>query len=346
MTKKRAFSAALPISIILILTAAVIWHCSAKNPDEVRLHPDISRMMGYLNVDKCRITELSGLNEIGKIDVSDSSVSQKEIDDYVADQLDMNRSFRADPSAKQIKENDCVNFSLVKYEGDEEIFSGDDEYLCIDENDQSVVTRSLTGHIKGDTYEVHENVEGHDYRYEITIKRIGKMVAPELNDEVVREYFNADSVSDYLASLRDSLNNENRSAAILGAQDDILEELIDKCKFDMDKQQVTDYSVSVVNSYVDEAYLYNKDLKTYYTEDLHMSEKQFFDSCYKQGEDYIKKMLVVGALAEQDKCSIDEKEVLEAFDLSKRPDDEAYTYMEYQLLTSAVTAPYIIKDDE
>ena len=172
------------------------------------------------------------------------------------------------------------------------------------------------------------------------------MVAPELNDEVVREYFNADSVSDYLASLRDSLNNENRSAAILGAQDDILEELIDKCKFDMDKQQVTDYSVSVVNSYVDEAYLYNKDLKTYYTEDLHMSEKQFFDSCYKQGEDYIKKMLVVGALAEQDKCSIDEKEVLEAFDLSKRPDDEAYTYMEYQLRTSAVTAPYIIKDDE
>ena len=298
------------------------------------------------NINNVIIKKLNGLNDIKKIDISDSVISQKEIDDYVSDQLDMKSSFQAYSSSKQIKEGDYVNCSIVKYESDKELFSSDDECLYIDINNQSIVVKSLIGHSKGETFEVFEKVSGHEYRYDITVKNVGTMVTPELNNEFVKQNFNEDSVSDYLESLKKSLDTENKGAAVLGARNDILEKLIDKCKFEMDEKQVTDYSVSIVNSYINEAYLYNKDLKTYYTENLHMSEKQFFDSCYQQGENYIKKMLVVGALAEHEKCSVDEKELLEGFKLKKRPSDEAYTYMEYQFLTNAVADPYIIKDDE
>lgn len=245
-----------------------------------------------------------------------------------------------------IKAGDGVYFSIIKYEGNNIIFSSDEDYLCIDPNDPSVVTKSMIGHLKGDTFETSETIGLHNYRYELTIKNIGEMVTPEFNDDFVRLHYQEDSVSDYLKSLKSSLDNENRSISILRAQNEVLEEFIDNCEFTIDKQQVADYSVSIVNSYVNEAYLFNKDLKTYYTENLHMSEKQFYDSCYKQGEDYIKKMLVVGALAEYGKCSIEETEVLEALQDETCPSNEAYTYMEYQLLTNAVTAPYIIKDNE
>lgn len=341
--KRRTLLASVLISIFLIFIAVTIWRYSVKSPDEVKLHPEICRMMGYLNIDKCRITELSDADKIKKIDISSEALSQEEIDKYVADQLDLDQSFKADPSIKQVKVNDCVNFSMQKFEGDKKIFSSDDEYLCIDEKDESVVAKALIGSMKGDTLEASENFEGCDYRYVMTVKNIGKMVTPELSDDYVKQHLNADSVSDYLKNLEESLNNDNESASILRAQNDVLEDYIGKCKFDLDKEQVTEYSKSIVNSYVNEAYLYNKDLKTYYTEDLHMSEKQFFDNCYKEGEDYIKKILVVGAVAEKEKYSVDEAELLSAFKLEKHPSDEAYTYMEYQFLTSDVTAPYIIK---
>ena len=112
-------------------------------------------------------------------------------------------------------------------------------------------------------------------------------------------------------------------------------------------QQVTDYSMTIVNSYVNEAYIFNKDLKTYYTENLHMSEKQFFDYCYKKGEEYIKKMLVVGTVAEYKNYSIDNTELLGSSNLKNLPnDDEAFTYIEYNYLTKAVTAPYIKNDEK
>ena len=323
-----------------------IFNHFTKKPDEVKLHPEINRMMQYLKLDKCEITELSDINEIKTVELSYEPVSQNEIDSYISKQIGIKSSFQSDPLRKQVKENDCVNFSIIKYDGEQKLYSSNDEYLNINK-DSSFISQSLINHSKGETFETFESSNNHTYRYIITIKDIGKINIPELNDNFVKQYFQEDSVSDYIEGLKKSLENEHKNIAIIQAQDKVLKDIIDKCKFNLDKKQVTDYSMTIVNSYVNEAYIFNKDLKTYYTENLHMSEKQFFDYCYKKGEEYIKKMLVVGAVAEYKNYSIDNTELLGSSNLKNLPnDDEAFTYIEYNYLTKAVTAPYIKNDEK
>lgn len=341
MPQKRHIVASF-ILIIISIGVLVVQHFF-KDSNEVKIHPEINKMLGYLQLDNCKITELNGINEVKKISIATEEVSKSEIESYISNQLEMKSTFQADPSLKQVSDNDCVKFSIIKYEGNEEIFSSNEEYLCINKNDSSVISQSLIGRLKGEVIETIENIDGHNYRYIITLKEIGKIILPEFDDDFVNQYFNETSVSEYIEELEQSLKNEHKNVAILKAQNDVLQEFIDKCKFDLDKQQVTNYSLTIVNSYVDEAYLFNKDLETYYTENLNMSEKEFFDHCYQKGEEYIKRMLVVGAIAESANYSINETEMLASSSLkNKHLNDEAYTYMEYHYLTQVVTKPYII----
>ena len=263
---------------------------ATKSPDEILIHPEINKMMNYLNLDNCIITELNGINEIQQIHISnkDINVSQHTLDEHINDILNLKKSFQPDSSKKQIKENDTVLFSIVKYDGDDIIYSNDEEYIKIDENNTSMVAQALLGKTKGEVIETFENDQGKQYRYSLVIKDIGNMITPVFNDDFAKKYLNENSVTDYLKSVENSLSNDNKNMAILEAQDTILQKIIDKSKFSLDENQVTDYSITVVNSYVNEAYLYNKNLKDYYTEYLNMTEKEFFDNCYKIGENEIK----------------------------------------------------------
>jgi len=345
--KKNKIIKILPllISIPLIFISITIFKHSIKTPDEVKLHPEINKMLAYLKLDKCQITELRGINEIKTVELSYEPVSQNEIDKYISNQLEMRSSFQANHSLKKVTENDCVNFSIITYDGETESYSSNDEYLCANK-DSSFIAQSLIDHFKGETFETVENNNGHIYRYIITIKDIGTITIPEFTDDFVKQHFQENSVSDYIKGLECSLENEHKNISIMKARDEVLQDIIDKCTFDLDNKQVTDYSMTILNSYVDEAYLYDKDLKTYYTENLHMSETEFFDNCYKKGEEYIKKMLVVGAIAEYKNYSIDNTKLLESSNLKKLPnDDESYTYMAYNYLTKLVTSPYITNYD-
>lgn len=333
-------------SILIILLSIIVSKKCLKFSREVAIHPEIKRMMEYLNLDNCIITELNGVNEIQQIHITNEEVDQREINNYINDTLKMKTSFQADPMKKQIKGNECVQCAIIKYEGDKKIYSNDNEYIIMDSEQSSVISKALLGKNIGETLEMFEDIDGKRYHYYINIKSIGEMETPILTDAFVRQYYDADSTSEYLEKLEKSLTTEHTNSSFLQAQNNILQDLVDKSKFDLDKKQVTDYSMKVVNSYVNEAYLYNKDLKTYYTENLNMSESEFFDNCYKQGENYVKRMLVVGALSKSKNCFINENEVLKSFNLQECSDDEAYTYMEYQYLTEAITSPYITIDNE
>ena len=345
MKKKKNIIILLLISITLVFIAITIIKYSIKAPDEVKLHPEINRMLEYLKIDKCKITELRDINEIKTVELSFEPVSQNEIDKCISKQLEMRSSFQTNHSLKKVTENDCVNFSIIKYDGETKTYSSDDEYLCLN-NDSSFIAQSLIDHLKGETFEVFENNNEHIYRYSITIKDIGTITTPELTDSFVKQHVQEESVSDYITKIKNSLENEHKVISIMKAQDKVLQNIIDKCTFELDQKQVTDYSMTILNSYVEEAYLYDKDLKTYYTENLHMSEKEFFDNCYKKGEEYIKKILVVGAIAEYKNYSIDNTKLLESSNLKELPnDDESYTYLEYNYLTKMVTVPYITNYD-
>ena len=80
--------------------------------------------------------------------------------------------------------------------------------------------------------------------------------------------------------------------------------LITRADFKLDKEQVSEFSILVVNEYEELAYSCGMDISTYATKVLNMDyNTTFFEHCYDKGSKYVKMYLIIGYLAQNQKIS-------------------------------------------
>lgn len=126
------------------------------------------------------------------------------------------------------------------------------------------------------------------------------------------------SVQEYYESVRKELTTRKRNQEFISARNKAMDYLIKESKFVLDKESVAEYSVEIVDSYETEAYLYDMELERYVAEELQMTEDEFFEECYREGEELIKNYLIVGAIVKEEK-----------------------TYIQYQILENKVYKMFI-----
>lgn len=97
--------------------------------------------------------------------------------------------------------------------------------------------------------------------------------------------------------LRDNLLEEKKIQAILEAREEIMDNLLSKCRFSLDKEEVAAYSQNIVHNYESQAMLYDMELEQYREDILGYTKKEFYEVCYEEGEEEIKTYLVIGAIA-------------------------------------------------
>ncbi len=121
--------------------------------------------------------------------------------------------------------------------------------------------------------------------------------------------------------------------------------LIKESKFVLDKESVAEYSVEIVNSYETEAYLYDMELERYVAEELQMTEDEFFQECYREGEELIKNYLIVGAIAKEENLEVTEEDIKGLSGVFEKDFDEyseeEKTYIQYQILENKVYKMFI-----
>ncbi len=150
-----------------------------------------------------------------------------------------------------------------------------------------------------------------DVEYYISIPTIEQEeIEKEINDiaeesgretqkiEFVQEYYACDTVEELYRKIENYLLQRKKVQAIMSTREKVMDELLDLAEFDMSEDEVTKVSLEFVRDYEIEATVYNLSLEQYCNQVLGMDYETFFDSCYEQGERYIKTNILIGAIAE------------------------------------------------
>lgn len=90
---------------------------------------------------------------------------------------------------------------------------------------------------------------------------------------------------------------------------DLFKKIIKNTQFQVDEQEIAEYSVQIVNDYKEIANIKEKDLYTYYTDELHYSKDEFYDKCYNQGLYEIQRILLIGKISDIEKIYVTHKDI-------------------------------------
>lgn len=118
--------------------------------------------------------------------------------------------------------------------------------------------------------------------------------------------------------------------------------LMDTSDFYIDMNEVAEYSLNIVDNYESIAYMYGLDLQNYYEQILEENEDTFYQQCYEEGCFDVKKILLVGHIAEKEGIIIteaDEKRFCEEnnCDFENLKEDEIlHVYVNYCILEQKV----------
>lgn len=166
-----------------------------------------------------------------------------------------------------------------------------------------------------------------------------------ISEDFVKKELEMNSVQEYYESVRKELTAGKRNQEFISARNKAMDYLIKESKFVLDKESVAEYSVEIVDSYETEAYLYDMELERYVTEELQMTEDEFFEECYREGEELIKNYLIVGAIVKEENLEVTEEDIKELSGVFEKDFDEyseeEKTYIQYQILENKVYKMFI-----
>lgn len=161
----------------------------------------------------------------------------------------------------------------------------------------------------------------------------------ELNEQIYREEAGVDNEEEFLVYAADLLSERKKIALIAEARLAIQDDMITGSKFEIDMEEAAAYSMQYLSSYENLAVLYGMPLEEYYNTQLNMTEDEFYQQCYNEGEKQIKWYLIVGAIAYAENIDV------KSDDINYEENGEASLYLEYQYLENKVYDMFVTAEE-
>ena len=134
-----------------------------------------------------------------------------------------------------------------------------------------------------------------------------------IDDDYVKEHYQDEgltSVKEWKEYIRKSNEDINKSMVQEENLDKRYDWLIDHSEFQIDTDEIAEYSLSIVQSAEANVGLFGcNSLKEYYTDYLHIDKDTFYNNCYEEGLRTIERFLVIGAIANQEEIEILQSEL-------------------------------------
>lgn len=131
----------------------------------------------------------------------------------------------------------------------------------------------------------------------------------ELSEERVREEFGYDTIEQYKAEIDRRYLEHRKVEIILRARNEIIDSLLGDAKFELDEDEVANYSKRMVYKEENLSILFGYDsFEDYLRYELEVTKEQFLRNCYAEAEDEIKRSLLVGAIAKKEGIEVPQDE--------------------------------------
>ena len=149
----------------------------------------------------------------------------------------------------------------------------------------------------------------------------------EFTLDFIKENFDLPSYEEYRKYCAKRVFSNKKDKDQRKCEQKILDRLVERAAFDLDQEEVANYSLEkIVEEHEDMAFCEGLPLEEYCEQELQMSLEDFFDMCYQEGEQDVKRYLVMGALAGREYGDVTEEMLLENMDDEYAESDMEWCY--------------------
>lgn len=347
MIMKRYFS-----YVILIVVFLVICSCATEYQI---INSIVEEKMNLLGIENCHITRLGEIPESEYTD-EEINVSVSEIEENI--QLELESYEKLKPVNRNVvRKGDFVNLTYTVYCEDKIVNEVKGEEIKVGAGFfNKEIEKKLIGAKKDKTYiiniQVPEDDENTKFAGKIEVikyqvNEIHYMFKPKLTDKFVQKNYGLKSVEAFYEYKKEHIKEEKETDLINQKREDIIEELIEKSSFNMDRNYILDYAEVVYHEYKDMATGYGSSIEEFIKDFFNENLDQFYERCCNEAEKEIKKFLIIGAIANKINVVISNKDIemkyenLNSDTLSKSD----FTMYKYQLLEEKVF-DYLIQEKQ
>ena len=317
ISKLKAISILCCVLIICALFICVI--IQNTNNKKIVINNGIVKYLDKLNFqsDEYQLKKFSDYKNVTVKNIP-TDITQDEIDEYIKTDLE---SHERNVKLKRniIHKNDVVNVQYtVECEGeivnkisDESFMIGAGKYNEQIEN--ALIGKNINKEIVFDI-KVPENDSNTKFAGKIEtihmkVKSLYKVKSCKLTKKFVKDNYNLNSIEEYYKYVNTILQEQKENENYRNININILNTVCECYDLEIDKEDVADYSVDIVNKYKEYAYIDGISLETYINNVLNMSQEEFYQMCYDEGLKELKSIIVIGAIAEEEKIYVTENEI-------------------------------------
>ncbi|MBD5089004.1 MAG: hypothetical protein HDT30_09400 [Clostridiales bacterium] len=335
----------------VIVIALIIVTCGCSTKHQIT-HPIVKEKMNLLGIQNCQITKLGEIPECKYTD-EEIEVSISEIEENI--QLILESYEKLKPVDRNVvKKGDFVNLTYTVYCEGKIVNESKGEEIKVGAgffNEE--IERKLIGAKKNKMYSINIQVPKEDENKEYAGKKeeikyqvneIYYMFQPQLTDKFVQENYGLKNIEEFYEYEKNCILEEKKAEQINEKREDIMEELIEKSIFNMDRNYLLDYAEVVYHEYEDMATGYGSSIEEFIKDFFNENLDEFYERCCNEAEKEIKKFLIIGAIANKINVDISDKDIEEKYENlnADNLDDMDIVLYKYEILEEKVLN-YLLK---
>lgn len=289
-------------------------------------------------------------------EVTDEEV-QSQVDSFVSGLTETK-----EVTDRAVKDGDIVNIDFVGTKDGEEFDGGTAEGYDLTIGSNSFIDgfeSGLVGHKIGEEVSLDltfpedyqsEDLAGQDVNFKVTINSISVEEVPELNDQLVKDNTDYDTIDAYKDSIREDLEKQYEESAEAQAKNDIFNKAVENCEVSgYDEAEVTELVDKEFESFQQTAESYESYGYSY--EDVlsmngYETEEELKEGITEYVKNYLKQKMVLYCIADKENIKADSEEVnsrvkeyMEMYTIENEEDIYEYygeDYFELSVLSEAV----------
>lgn len=310
--------------VICFFTIAILYIGLIKGKQEKDLAECVQVFLEENYLEDCKITKLGNYKEIEYSLVEPEQVTDENVEEMVNIELDRFSEIKK-INKEKVENGDYIYVNYNVFCDGKIINQVTNEFLKVGSGEYNIdLEKALVGAKVGEKIVVELTIPddgsgneliGRKAEFYINVISINEYLTYELTDAFVQENYMEEGLhnkEEFYKWIKDKCKKNKEAEARRRNISNIKNKLIEISQYDMNKEQVAEYSVNIYKKYKEIAGVYGYgSLEEYYQKELRLTEKEFYNMCYGEGEMVIKEYLMIGAIANEENMDVTEEEIIE-----------------------------------
>lgn len=290
------------ICVLFICFVAIAkWH----KPNEILdVNQDVSEYLKTEGISDYQIAKIDDYKKI-KCKKIKKAITDEDRQQYIENDLESHEVTKVVKDRNIVNKGDVVTVSYTIMNDDEVKEEVQEESFMVGKGFFNIqIEEGLIGKEKGEKI-IIDISDNNDVKKTaiVVVKTIKTVTGYELNREYVEKFYGFTNLDEYYKMVDEILTIKNENEKFEEEKQEILKK-VSKC-FDitLNEEEVAKFSVGIVEEYKQIAYMNGMDINQYYQEVLELSEEEFMQKCYDEGEERIKEYIAIGVIANKEKIT-------------------------------------------